>query len=97
MAGDNNEVIRGSFRSASDKELIRFAAKRFIEQDVVRQLTEVSLEDGITEGIEFLLRQPLPGEVPEDAPGDPMLDAARDELRARVAQRFDSTTGVLNG
>jgi len=95
MASDRNETIRVTLGSVTDKELIRFAARRCVEQDAADQLTEVSLEDGMVAGIEFLLRQPLPGELPEDLP-DPVLDAARDELRARIALKFGES-GVLNG
>jgi len=96
MAIDRNEIVRHGFESASDKELIRFAAKRLVEQDVFSQLTEAPLEDGIAEGIEFLLRQPLPGELPEDLPGDQVLDAVQSELRARIARRFGEN-GAIRG
>lgn len=92
----NNEIIRESLRSATDKELIRLAAKRAVEQSVMSQLTVVPLDEGMVSGMEFLLREPLPGELPRDYPGDPVLDAMRDELRDRIVGRFGSQ-GVIDG
>ena len=92
-----NEVFREGLRSALDSDLVHLAAQRAVEQSAVDQLTTVPLVNGMAEGIEFLLREPLPGELPEDDPGDLVLDALRDELRNRIAQRYPARGDSTNG
>jgi hypothetical protein len=87
--GDRQDILRETFRTASDKDLVHLASRRAMEQSIILQLDSVPADVGIAMGIEFLLREPLPGEEPEDAK-DPTLDAMRDELRIRVAKRFGS-------
>ena len=83
-----SNVLRETFRTATDKDLVVMASRRAMEHSVVLQLTDVPADQGIAMGIEFLLREPVPGELPDDVPEDPTLNALRDELRSRVAARF---------
>lgn len=84
---DHLDILRRTFETAPDGELVNMAAKRAMEQSVILQLQDVPADTGIAMGIEFLLRETMPGEVPEGSE-DPLLEAMRDELRSRIVNKF---------
>jgi hypothetical protein len=84
---DRLDMFRETFRTASDKERVEMASRRAMENSIILQLDEVPADQGIAMGIEFILREPLPGEVAEGR-DDPLLDVMRDELRSRIVRRF---------